>query len=90
MYVLREVPGTTSAPTKIQITSLKGNYPHIVMKNVVVTSQMYNRHVNPLLTIFREIWLYYRNMKPVSLIIYELIHKAVNSVTDFNANMKFF
>jgi hypothetical protein len=57
------------------------------MKNVAATSQMYNRHVNPLQTIFREIWPYLQNLKPVSLIIYELIHKVVNSITDYNIRL---
>jgi len=60
------------------------------MINVAATSRMYNRWVNPLQTIFREIWPYHRNLKLVSLIIYELIHKVVNSVTDFNMKRKFF
>lgn len=51
---------------------------------------MYNKSVNPLQTIFREAVHINGNLKPVSLIIYELIYKVVNSVTDFNMNRKFF
>lgn len=60
------------------------------MKNVAAKSHMYNRWVNSLQTIFREIWPYHWNLKQVSLIIYELIHEVVNSVTDFNMKRKFF
>jgi hypothetical protein len=83
MYVLREVPGAISAPTENQISSLKRNYPHNITINAAPTSQMHNMYVNPLQTIFREIWPYHQNLKPVYFIIHKVVSKFVNSLADF-------
>jgi hypothetical protein len=55
------------------------------MINAASTSQTHSmyEYVNPLQTIFREIWPYHQNLKPVYFTIYKVTRTLVNPLLDF-------